>query len=123
MTGGRVVVLGGTGRNFAAGMSGGIAYVLDEAGDFQGRCNHGMVDVEPLDAAGADLVQTLLARHLRYTGSPLAARVLGGWELVRHRLLKVIARDYKRVLFAEHAADVRASPEPELMPLGKVANG
>jgi glutamate synthase (ferredoxin) len=123
MTGGRVVVLGPTGRNFAAGMSGGIAYVLDEAGDFQGRCNHGMVDVEPLDAAGADLVQTLLARHLRYTGSPLAARVLGGWELVRHRLLKVIARDYKRVLFAEHAADVRTSPEPELMPLGKVANG
>ena len=50
VTGGRVVVLGPTGRNFAAGMSGGIAYVLDEAGDFQGRCNHGMVDVEPLAA-------------------------------------------------------------------------
>jgi glutamate synthase domain-containing protein 3 len=82
-----------------------------------------MVDVEPLDAAGADLVQTLLARHLHYTRSPLAARVLAGWALVRHRLLRVIARDYKRVLFAEHAAGATTSREAEGMPMGEVANG
>ena len=69
MTGGRVVILGRTGRNFAAGMSGGIAYVLDRAAEFPGRCNPGMVDLEALDEDDAELVRRLLARHAQLTGS------------------------------------------------------
>jgi glutamate synthase (NADPH/NADH) large chain len=104
-------------------MSGGIAYVLDDAGEFRGRCNHGMVDVEPLDPSDAELVQALLTKYRRYTGSPVAAHVLGGWELVRHRLLKVIARDYKRALAAAAAADAAMDREPEIVPLEELANG
>jgi len=81
MTGGRVVVIGRTGRNFAAGMSGGIAYVLDEAGNFTRRCNLGMVDLEPLvDIEDVELVKDLLSRHIRHTQSPVAARLLVSWE-------------------------------------------
>src|SRR5207244_9679347 len=70
MTGGRVVVLGRTGRNFAAGMSGGVAYVLDRAGDFRRRCNLGMVDLEPLERAeDIELVRDLIRRHIASTGS------------------------------------------------------
>ena len=69
MTGGHVVVLGRTGRNFAAGMSGGIAYVLDEDGGFSGRCNHELVDLEELDAADDALVRSLVEEHLERTGS------------------------------------------------------
>ncbi len=101
MTGGRVVVIGGTGRNFAAGMSGGIAYVLDEAGDFKRRCNPGMVDLEPLlDVEDVEHVKDLLARHIRYTQSAVAARLLVNWERSRERFVKVMPRDYKRVLAA-----------------------
>ncbi len=72
MTGGRVIVLGKTGRNFAAGMSGGIAYVLDAAGTFQRRCNTEMVDLEPLDdPADIELVRSVVERHVKYTGSAL----------------------------------------------------
>ena len=81
MTGGRVVVIGGTGRNFAAGMSGGLAYVLDEAGDFKRRCNLGMVDLEPVvDTEDVETIKDLLARHIRYTQSPVAARLLVDWD-------------------------------------------
>ena len=101
MTGGRVVVIGGTGRNFAAGMSGGIAYVLDEAGDFKRRCNLGMVDLEPLvNMEDVEQVKDLLARHIRYTQSAVAARLLVNWERTRERFVKVMPRDYKRVLAA-----------------------
>ena len=101
MTGGRVVVIGGTGRNFAAGMSGGIAYVLDEGGDFKRRCNLGMVDLEPLvDVEDVEQVKDLLARHIRYTQSAVAARLLVHWERSRERFVKVMPRDYKRVLAA-----------------------
>ena len=101
MTGGRVVVIGGTGRNFAAGMSGGIAYVLDEAGNFKRRCNLGMVDLEPLvDVEDVEQVKDLLARHIRYTQSAVAARLLVNWERTRERFVKVMPRDYKRVLAA-----------------------
>ena len=99
MTGGRVVVIGRTGRNFAAGMSGGIAYVLDEAGDFKRRCNLGMVDLEPLvDVEDVELVKDLLSRHIRYTQSPVAARLLVSWEATQQQFVKVMPRDYKRVL-------------------------
>src|SRR5208283_4834512 len=81
MTGGRVVVLGRTGRNFAAGMSGGIAYVLDEAGDFHTRLNRQMVEAERLtDADEIELVWKLVQRHQAYTRSERAARVLADWK-------------------------------------------
>jgi glutamate synthase (ferredoxin) len=105
MTGGRVVVLGPTGRNFGAGMSGGIAYVFDGDGEFRRRCNPGMVDLEPLDrAADIQLVRDLLQRHADLTGSPVAARFIAGWIEVQPRFVVVMPRDYKRVLAAEAVA-------------------
>jgi glutamate synthase (ferredoxin) len=105
MTGGRVVVLGRTGRNFAAGMSGGVAYVVDADGTFARRCNTGMVDLEPLsDAVDIDLVRTLLANHAGHTGSTRAADLLAEWTSTCARIVKIIPRDYKRVLTAEALA-------------------
>jgi glutamate synthase domain-containing protein 3 len=105
MTGGRVVVLGPTGRNFAAGMSGGIAYVLDERGAFPARCNMGMVDFEALgDGRGpnADAIElrAMISEHEQRTDSPVARRVLAEWEqlLARGAFVKVMPTDYKRVL-------------------------
>jgi glutamate synthase domain-containing protein 3 len=100
MTGGRVVVLGPTGRNFAAGMSGGVAYVLDEQGSFARRCNMGMVGFEALSAADAAELRALVAEHERRTDSPVARRVLADWEglLQRGAFVKVMPHDYKRVL-------------------------
>ncbi|MBF2075898.1 MAG: glutamate synthase large subunit [Synechococcales cyanobacterium C42_A2020_086] len=99
MTGGKVVVLGPTGRNFAAGMSGGIAYILDEAGDFATRCNQQMVGLESLeDPDEIEEVRQLIQRHADYTGSPKAARVLADWDANLPRFVKVMPRDYKRVL-------------------------
>src|SRR5207244_2978671 len=101
MTNGRVVVLGRTGRNFAAGMSGGLAYVFDPAGRFPGRCNRGLVDLGPLeDRADVDLVVRLIQRHVRYTNSRLAAKILESWEAVQSAFVKVTPRDYQRVLQA-----------------------
>jgi glutamate synthase domain-containing protein 2/glutamate synthase domain-containing protein 1/glutamate synthase domain-containing protein 3 len=104
MTGGRVVVLGRTGRNFAAGMSGGEAYVLDERGVFEGLCNQEMVDLEPVEneedkAALRDLLQS----HRDATGSVNAARVLDDWDAMLPRFVKVMPRDYKRVLAERRA--------------------
>ncbi|MEZ5514769.1 MAG: glutamate synthase large subunit [Steroidobacteraceae bacterium] len=97
MTGGRVVVLGATGRNFAAGMSGGIAYVLDEADEFSARVNTQMVDVERIDdAAEADAVRMLIERHVAATGSKLGARILAAWETKLPKFLRVMPRDYRR---------------------------
>jgi glutamate synthase (ferredoxin) len=103
MTGGRVVVLGRTGRNFAAGMSGGVAYVLDAGGSFAKRCNLEMVDLEPLvDAKEIDAVQTLIMRHAAATGSAYAQSLLGDWASLQRKLVKVMPREYKRAL-AEQA--------------------
>jgi glutamate synthase (NADPH/NADH) large chain len=105
MTGGRVVVLGRSGRNFAAGMSGGIAYVLDVAGDFRRRCNPGMVEVGPLEAAeDIALVRDLIRRHVAHTGSTYAAAILDDWVGQQPRFVKVMPKDYKRVLLAESRA-------------------
>ncbi|MBM3219594.1 MAG: glutamate synthase large subunit [Candidatus Rokubacteria bacterium] len=105
MTGGRVVVLGRTGRNFAAGMSGGIAYVLDVTGDFKRRCNMGMVDLSPLDQPeDIQLVRDLIRRHIDATRSPYAAKILAEWIDEQPRFIKVMPRDYKRVLLAEAKA-------------------
>jgi glutamate synthase domain-containing protein 2/glutamate synthase domain-containing protein 3 len=98
MTGGYAVVLGRTGRNFAAGMSGGIAYVLDDDGGFRRRCNLGMVELEELDDEDVERVQNLVQRHAEYTGSELAERLLAGWPLALTRFVKVMPVDYKRVL-------------------------
>jgi glutamate synthase domain-containing protein 2/glutamate synthase domain-containing protein 1/glutamate synthase domain-containing protein 3 len=108
MTGGRVVVLGPTGRNFAAGMSGGVAYVLDEDGSFagrrdgslEGRCNMGMVGFEELTAADAAELRALVAEHEARTDSPVARRVLADWDrlLGAGAFVKVMPHDYKRVL-------------------------
>ncbi|MCY4078048.1 MAG: glutamate synthase-related protein, partial [Acidobacteria bacterium] len=116
MTGGRVVILGRTGRNFAAGMSGGIAYVLDRAAEFPQRCNPGMVDLEALDEDDAALVRRLLARHAQLTGSSVAERVLDNWPTARGQFVKVMPRDYKRVLAAEARARAE-SREPEFAEL------
>ena len=99
MTGGSVVVLGRTGRNFAAGMSGGIAYVLDTDATFANRANHELVDLEPLERRrDIELVLDLLKRHVKYTSSSLAIRLLSDWETTVARFVKVMPRDYKRVL-------------------------
>ncbi|HEX8143100.1 MAG TPA: glutamate synthase large subunit [Pyrinomonadaceae bacterium] len=102
MTGGRVVVLGATGRNFAAGMSGGIAYVLDERGDFESRCNKEMVMLTPLeDAAEIDAIKDMIFRHAEYTGSRRATEVLLAWDEWLPKFQRVIPHDYKRVLDAQ----------------------
>jgi len=99
MTGGRIVVLGKTGRNFAAGMSGGVAYVLDTNGSFARRCNPEFVDLEPLERADdVELVIELLKRHVKHTGSSLASRLLTDWSATARRFVKVMPRDYKKVL-------------------------
>ncbi|MCC7257218.1 MAG: glutamate synthase large subunit, partial [Gammaproteobacteria bacterium] len=99
MTGGRVVVLGPTGRNFGAGMSGGIAYVLDEDGTFPAALNPQMVGTEPLqDADEIAALRVLIERHLAHTGSERARTVLGDWERSVTRFVKVIPRDYQRML-------------------------
>jgi glutamate synthase (ferredoxin) len=105
MTGGRVVILGRTGRNFAAGMSGGLAYVLDLDGDFRRRCNLGMVELEPLtQAEDIALVRDLVERHARYTGSTCAAGILDRWREQQAQFVKITPKDYKRVLRAESRA-------------------
>jgi len=99
MTGGRVVVLGKTGRNFAAGMSGGIAYVLDEDGSFPGHCNREMVTLEKLsDEDEIEDVWKLIQRHQTYTRSERAAQILADWKRFVPKFVKVLPKDYARVL-------------------------
>ena len=102
MTGGRTVVLGRTGRNFAAGMSGGVAYVLNVAGNFDYFCNMGMVELslveEPSDIKE---LKELIGKHLQYTGSPLAGRILENWADFQQKFIKVIPFEYKKVLEEE----------------------
>lgn len=99
MTGGRVVVLGKTGRNFAAGMSGGIAYILDESGDFAKRCNMELVEFEKMEAS-EDIAELkrLVENHANYTGSEVAKRLLADWNGALAKFVKVMPTDYKRVL-------------------------
>jgi glutamate synthase domain-containing protein 3 len=98
MTGGRVVVLGETGRNFGAGMSGGIAYVLDEAGVFAGRCNTDLVELEEPTADDLDAVRALVAEHACRTGSTVAERLLARWSEQVPAFVKVMPRDYRAAL-------------------------
>jgi len=107
MTGGRVAVLGPTGRNFAAGMSGGIAYVYDAAATFAARCNRDMVDLLPLDDADARELGDMVWKQAVYTGSAVAWRMLGDWEGAVARFVKVLPKDYGRVLRALAEAEAQ----------------
>ncbi|MGA9883957.1 MAG: glutamate synthase large subunit [Candidatus Acidiferrales bacterium] len=112
MTNGLVIVLGNTGRNFAAGMTGGVAYVLDRNGDFAAvRCNRAEVDLEPVsDQADIDKLFQLISRHAEYTGSPQAKWILDNWETTLTKFVKVFPHEYKRVLGVPRApAQVLAS--------------
>ncbi|MEA2275879.1 MAG: glutamate synthase large chain, partial [Solirubrobacteraceae bacterium] len=114
MTGGRVVVLGPTGRNFAAGMSGGLAFVLDEHGHLRSKVNTAMLDqLEELTEDDAQDARALVEEHLRRTGSPVARRVLERWDEVVPKFVKVFPTDYKRVL-AERARREEERFEPAL---------
>ena len=129
MTGGRAVILGPTGRNFAAGMSGGVAYVLDENRALDARCNLELVDLEPL-VADADVaeVREFVAKHLRHTGSEVAKRVLADWSKAQKNFVKVMPRDYKRALRERAAArgcrvEARAAADVEHVAVGTGAAG
>ncbi len=116
MTGGVVCVLGETGRNFAAGMSGGTAYVLDPDGALAERCNLGSVGLEPPGAADEPLVRDLLERHLAATGSAVAERLLGAWPESLPAFVKVMPNDLRRLL--ETAAQADAHGGHVLEPVG-----
>ncbi|HEY6865122.1 MAG TPA: hypothetical protein VI319_14580, partial [Burkholderiales bacterium] len=126
MTGGTVVVLGGTGRNFAAGMSGGIAYVFDEDGEFVKRCNTAMVDLEPvlseseqqakiarelwhLGEADELVLRRLIESHARSTGSRRAHELLESWGMMRLRFVKVFPKEYRRALTELAASGKKAA--------------
>jgi glutamate synthase domain-containing protein 2/glutamate synthase domain-containing protein 1/glutamate synthase domain-containing protein 3 len=122
MTAGRVVVIGKTGRNFAAGMSGGIAYVLDVDSQFARRCNQQLVELEPLAEEDLEFVRKMLRRHVRYTNSGRAVRLLANWIDEQAGFIKVIPRDFKRVLQAEARARSE-NREPVFAELVGAANG
>jgi glutamate synthase (NADPH/NADH) large chain len=130
MTGGTVVVLGGTGRNFAAGMSGGIAYVYDPDRQFEPRCNLSMVSLEPVLSTAEQLVQTdpatwhrgecdeivlknLVERHFKYTGSEKARAILDDWDRARLAFVKVFPNEYRRALGELHAAKQRRQQQSQ----------
>lgn len=118
MTGGRVLVLGSTGRNFAAGMSGGIAYVLDMHNDFAGKVNQEMVELSPIeDPYEVAFVRGLIEDHHHYTGSELAARILLDFNRALRRLVKVLPTDYKRVLEEEAKKAEEAKKQEYPLPI------
>ncbi len=119
MTGGRTVILGCTGRNFAAGMSGGIAYIWDAYGSFSKRCNMGMVDLFPVEhAADIKELKYLIQNHARYTESPVALNILENWEKSLPKFIKVYPRDYRQVL--EQAAKAVPLPDEKELASGAV---
>ncbi|MDX2379121.1 MAG: glutamate synthase subunit alpha, partial [Acidimicrobiia bacterium] len=111
MTGGRVVVLGEIGRNFGAGMSGGIAFLYDRTGDVASKVNYGMVGLEELDADDREFLRITIERHRDYTGSAVAAGILASWPLEVSRFRKVMPGDYKRVLGVVAAAEAEGLDE------------
>jgi glutamate synthase (NADPH) large chain len=115
MTGGRVVVLGRTGRNFGAGMSGGIAYVYDVDRRFHSRLNTEMVTIEELDADDRAFLHDVVTRHRELTGSAVADRLLASWTAAVSRFRKVMPTDYKRVLTVMKEAEVEGLDEDATM--------
>jgi len=122
MTGGRVVVIGTTGRNFAAGMSGGMAYVLDEDGTFKNRCNFETVTLERLDERDLQEVEELLKRHAVYTHSARAWQLLALWQETAPKFVKVMPRDYRRVLEALQEAEAKGLVGDEALMFAFEAN-
>jgi glutamate synthase domain-containing protein 3 len=99
MTGGRAVILGPTGLNFAAGMSGGVAYIYDPKGEFPAKCNMGTVDLDPVeDDEDISELRQMIEMHFEYTGSTVADQILDDWPEVLDDFVKVMPIDYKRVL-------------------------
>ena len=115
MTGGRAVILGETGRNFAAGMSGGIAYVWDATGTFGQKVNKEMVELEPLDAGDLEYVKGRIEKHVEYTDSTRGRAILDGWKTEQSRFVKVMPIDYKRAI-----AELRKLAEQDQMEAKKV---
>ena len=103
MTGGTVVILGKTGRNFAAGMSGGVAYVYDRERTFKDRCNMGMVELEELKQTDEEHPRSLLSNHAHYTQSPVAKKILNEFHKEKKRFIKVMPLEYKRILDSKSA--------------------
>ncbi|KAJ4797518.1 NADH-dependent glutamate synthase [Rhynchospora pubera] len=115
MTGGTVVILGRTGRNFAAGMSGGIAYVLDLDGKFPSRCNHELVDLESIvEQEDVNILKMMIEQHRRYTESKWASEVLNNFESMVTKFVKVFPRDYKRVLIEKAAKEAEEKAMKEM---------
>ena len=115
MTGGYAVILGPTGRNFAAGMSGGIAYVYDPHGAFPNNCNRGEVDLYEIeDAEDSEIVLGLVGEHQARTGSTVAAEILADWSKAKSKFVKVYPRDYKKVMEAKKAKEANEREEAEL---------
>ena len=98
MTGGLIVVLGDTGKNFAAGMSGGVAYVYDTEKTFTDKCNKEMVDLDPMSAEDYDIVRAMVRKHFHYTSSKVALNILNDWDTFKEHFIKIMPRDYKAVL-------------------------
>ena len=125
MTGGRVVCLGETGINFAAGMSGGVAYIYDPMEQFAARCNPEMVSLETVPPRSEDAAELrgLIEQHAERTGSDLAAKLLGEWDAALPRFVKVMPDDYKRVLEAQaqqaqaREAELNPNPNPNPNPI------
>ena len=115
MTGGRVVVLGRTGRNFAAGMSGGVAYVYDTEDRFGERCNMDMVELEAVqDASDQEELKQLISNHHEFTGSAVAGAILNDWDNRLRHFIKVMPTDYKRVLESRKASQAADQAEPAM---------
>jgi glutamate synthase (NADPH/NADH) large chain len=112
MTGGVVCLLGPAGRNFAAGMSGGAAFVFDPDGELPGRCNMGSVGLQAVGDADEPLVRDLLERHLAATGSAVAGRLLAAWPESCATFVKVMPNDVRRVLDASGAHAAGRALEP-----------
>ena len=108
MTGGTVVILGPTGRNFAAGMSGGVAYVLDAEGTFENRCNKELVDFDPLDSDDLKELRRLIQNHFDNTNSDVAQDILVNWDKKIKDFIKVMPRDYKKVLLRRKVESLQA---------------
>jgi glutamate synthase (NADPH/NADH) large chain len=115
MTGGRVVVLGPTGRNFGAGMSGGIAYVYDPDDVFGAKVNYEMVSLEPLDDDDRAFVRATIERHRAYTASTVAEQILAAWDTEVTRFRKVMPDDYRRVLTVMREAEAAGLSEDETL--------
>ncbi len=108
MTGGAAIILGSTGRNFAAGMSGGVAYVWDKSGDFESKLNPELVDLDPIEQEDRDLLLDMLTKHVQFTGSEVAQSFLDNFEASLASMVKVMPRDYKAVLQKRKAEEAQS---------------